>query len=106
MKAAVGVVALVFGLVQLFGLNDAQRDVVRSGEGPGLVHVAAGKAWRVGQNGQHAVAENAMRGGGEISRIDAAGVGHHDAAERAQAIFECVQFLRGLRGIERDVRCA
>ena len=61
------------------------------GEGPGLLHVASGKAWRVGEDGEHLVPENAVGNGCEEGGIDSAGVGHHQRSERAQAIFERVQ---------------
>ena len=42
-----------------------------------------------------------MRGGRQEGRVHAAGVGHHDAAERAQPIFERVQLQ--LRLLESQV---
>ncbi len=60
MEAAVGIVALVLGLVQFFGLDDAQRDTMRFSECSRLLHIPAREAWRVSEHGQHAVAQNAM----------------------------------------------
>lgn len=94
-EAAVGVVALVLGLGELFGLDDAQRNAVVFGEGFGLLHVAAGEAGRIGKDGEHAVAEDVVCRGGEKGRIHSAGVGDHDAAEGAKAVFEGMQLGGG-----------
>ena len=91
-EAAIGIIALVLGIFEFFGLDDAQGNAVRLCKGLGLLHVAAGETWRVGEDGEHAVAEDAVGYGGQEGRIDSARVGNHQRAERAQAIFKRVQF--------------
>ncbi len=91
MEAAIGVVSLILRLVKFLGLNDAERHAERFGERAGLLHVAPGKARRVRQHSQHAIAKHAMRSGGKKCRIDSAGVGDHDTAELAQTVFKRAQ---------------
>ena len=83
-EAAVGVVAGVLGRGRVLRWHDVERHAERSGKGAGLVEVAAGEAGGVGEDGDHAVAEDAVRGGGQKGGVDAAGVGHHEAAQLSE----------------------
>ena len=88
MKAAIGVVTLVFRIVEFRGLDNSKRDTLRFSECSGLFHVTSGEAGRIGQDSKHAIAEYTMGYGGEKSGIDASGIGNHHRAERTQTIFE------------------
>ena len=102
MEAAVEVVAGVFGTVELFSGDDVERHAESAGEGAGLFEVATGERGRVGDNGDHARAEQAVSGGREVSGVDAAGVGDHKAAQLEQARLESLEFGRGeIRGLGR-----
>ncbi len=90
-EAAVAVVPLIFGLVELFRLKDAQRHGKQLGEGTSLIEIAACQAGRVSQHGEHFVAQNTVRSGGEKSRVHSTGVSDHYAAQGAQPVFECLQ---------------
>ena len=83
-EAALGVVALVVGVVQLFGVEDLEGDVVLGGEGEGGGEFGAGEGGGVGDDGEHVVAEGLVGGVGEVGGVGASGVGDHDAAEVAE----------------------
>lgn len=87
-KAAIGVVALILRAVQLLGGNDVQGDLLRESKVPGLMQIAPGKAGRIGQHGEHFVAQNAMGRGSQKCRINAAGIGNHEPFQRAQLAFK------------------
>ena len=70
------------------GRDDVQRHPSALRETARLLQVAAGKAGRIGQHGEHPVAENAMRRGRQKRGVHAAGVGHHHTVEFAQASFD------------------
>jgi len=91
MEAAICVIAGVFGAVKLVGIDDPERHVKGEGEGGGLFHVSTGEAGRIGKDGEHFGAEDAVRGGREIGGVDAAGVGDHEAADLGQARFKSLQ---------------
>ena len=84
MEAAIGVIAAILGPVQFGCRDDLKRHVQRFGKGAGLLQIAAGEAGRIGKHGEHAVAQHAMSGRRKESRIHSAGVGDHEAAERAR----------------------
>ena len=97
MEAAIGVVALVVGLVKFLGLDDLQGNLLVVGKGCGLLKVATGQRGRIGQDGEHFVAEDAVRGGGEIRRVDPAGVGDHQGAQLLEASLEGLELGKGFR---------
>ena len=103
-KAAVGVVALVLGPVQFFGLHYMQRHAQRARKGAGLIQIAAGQAGRVGQHCEHPVAQHTMRRGRQKCRVHAAGVSHHQAAEFPQPRLQNFQFCLHRRATGRGAR--
>ncbi len=76
-EAAVGVVALVFGAIEFAGCDDAQGHAEGRGEGLRLLEIAAREAGRIGEHGEHAVAQDAMGGCGEKGGIDASRIRDH-----------------------------
>src|SRR5262249_22199058 len=96
MEAAIGVVALVLGLVEFVSLDNAERNSLLFGKGLRLFHVAAGKAGRVGEDSEHAAAEDTVGHGSKERGIDSTGVGTDEAAERAQPLFEGAKLCFGL----------
>ncbi len=74
-EAAILVVAGVVGIFQLAGLQDVDRDVVFGCEGECGGEFTARQGRRVGDDGEHAVAEDSVRDVGEICGVGAAGVG-------------------------------
>ena len=96
-EAAVGVVALVVGALQFAGLDNAQRNLLLARKGLGLFQVSPRQTGRVGQHGQHTAAQNAMRRGRQVRGVHAAGVGHHQAAQLSQALFQGAQLLPDIR---------
>ena len=87
-ETAIGVVTLILRTLELVSGYDAKRHFERFGELTSLLQVAAGEAGRVGQHGEHARAQDAMRGCGQECRIDTAGVSDHKAAQLRQARFK------------------
>jgi hypothetical protein len=102
MEAAVEVVAGILGAVELFGGDDVEGHAETVGEGAGCIEVAAGQRGRICDDGDHAGAEKTVRGGRQISRVDATGVGDHEAAQLNQTLLESLEFgRRKIRGIGR-----
>ncbi len=86
MKAAGSVIAGVFGPVEFVGDDDFERDSLFAGEGDGVRQLGASQAGRIGDDGQHVVAQDLMRGPGEKSRVHAAGIGDQGASQGAEML--------------------
>ena len=95
-EAAGGVVAGVVLTGELGGSDGDEGDRLRGGEGDGLAEMAARKRGGVRDDGDHAAAEDGMRGVREVCGIDAAGVGNDDAFELLKAAMERVTLCRQL----------
>jgi hypothetical protein len=102
-EAAIGIISPVFRFIEFAGFDHAQRHNERLGESACLFHIPAGKTGRIRQYGEHAVAENAVRGGGKKGGIDPPRIGNHDAAKLAKTVLEKtqLQLRRLLRNFER-----
>ena len=79
-KAALAVIAGIFGTIEFRSGDDFERNSLLVGEGDGVGQVRAGQAGGIGDHRQHVVAESAMSGPGEIGGIDTAGIGDQHAA--------------------------
>jgi hypothetical protein len=93
-EAALGVVAAVVGLVELGGLEDVGGDAVFGGEGEGGGELGAGQRGGVGDDGEHAVAEGAVRPVGEEGGVGASGVGDKDGG-MVKTFPQCGRALKG-----------
>src|SRR6185437_12370480 len=87
------------------GADHAQGYSDGFSEMPGLFHVGASERRRIGEDGEHAAAENAMGGGGEEGRIDSAGIGHQQVAESGKAGLEVAQARMRFRWNGREIGC-
>src|SRR5579864_1937824 len=74
LKAALAVIAGIFGAVEFGGGDDFERNRLLVGKGDGIVQVRASEAGRVGNHREHVCAQSAVRGPGEIGGVDATGI--------------------------------
>ena len=93
LKAALAIVARIFGAVEFGGGDDFDRNALLVGKGNGIVQLSASQAGRVGDHRQHVCAKSAVGGPGEIRGIHAAGIGDEQSAERSQL---CLQLENSL----------
>src|SRR5579864_8929188 len=71
LKAALAVIAGIFGAVEFGGGNDFERNRLLVGKGDGIVQVRASEAGRIGDYRQHVCAQCAMSDPSEIGGVDA-----------------------------------
>jgi len=97
-EAALSVVRDVGFALHLAGLQNVQRDVVFAGEGDGRGQFLAGQAGRIGDDGEHIVAQHLVSFVGEISGIDAAGIGNQEptvlAEDAVEVLAVCDQLVQ------------
>src|SRR5512147_2572668 len=84
MKAAVGIVGNVIGIVELPRRDVFVEDAVLAREGFGIALVGFGKRRRVGRNRNRFAAQNAVGGPGQVRRVGAARIGNDHAAHLLQ----------------------
>ena len=95
-ETALGVVALVVGVVEFGGEKGFGGDAVLGGEGEGGGELGAGEGRGVCDDREHARAQREVRGVREESRIRAAGVGDEERVERAERLVQQGGFFRQL----------
>jgi hypothetical protein len=93
-EAAFAVVPLVVGVLELFGVQNLNGNVVLRGKVEGGGQLSAWQRGGVGDDGEHIVAEGLMCGIGEVGGVGSAGVGDEQAAEIVERGLEVSGFLR------------
>ena len=84
MKAAVGIVGDVVGIIELPRRDVFVTDAVLAGEGFGIALVGFGKRRRIGRDRDRFTAENAVGGLRQVRRVGSAGIGNDHAAHLLQ----------------------
>src|SRR5579862_575905 len=80
LEAALSVVALVFRAVEFGGGDDLDRDSLLVGESNRVREMSAGEAGGVSDDREHVVPEYFVSDPSQVGGVDAAGVGHENAA--------------------------
>ena len=83
-EAALRIVAHIFGTIEFRGGDHFQRNRLLPRKGDGIGKLRARQAGRVGDDRQHVIPQDLMRGPRQVRRIHAAGIGDQSAAEGAK----------------------
>ena len=88
MKAARGIIANVFWIFKLIGLNDLAGNLLLLGKTKRVFELGAGKTVGIGNKREHLSTQRFMRSKSQEGGIDTPGVGHQQAPGTAQVGIE------------------
>ena len=92
-EAAVRVVLHVVWILELTGWDELVAEAALARELRGIPLVRFGNRCRIRSDRQRVLAQSQMRCPGQISRVGAAGIGHHHALKRLEKLKQLSLFL-------------